>query len=423
MKSKKIDVKTILLGVLGIAFVILLVMLVLTKVANNKTVAEMTQTLSDKQWEIDVLNEEITLLGSTTTVYRLKNDVKSGTKCTEDNLESVAVPTSMAGGYTTEVKDVVGKYFLIDVAKGTPITEEMVYERVLKADDRYLDIICDRKPVGFAKGDTVDIRITFPDGQDYLLLDGKMVEDVYGYVVRVLVNEKDILVYTGAEADWCRFYKNGDVGTSVRIYCVHHVQGGLQSASRYYPIADVLPDGETFEGSVLWTALHDKNLEMSGAELEDWTRVDRSKFERALEYYDQYRTVNYVYDVKLRLQDLAEIEFERGCTEDDNIEDLIKKDYPGCIIIKCQEKDMNIVVDMSRGSAAVTEAKKYRDELYLAGAQAYQEREQAMFEAMAEAKAAGIEFDPNTWKYDYAIYKEKMDEKEQQSVEADGSIQ
>lgn len=420
--SKKLDSKLIIIGALALAFIVLMVMLIVTKTTGKKERAQMNQLLEDKNWEIQTLSNEIDLLGATTVVYRLKQDVKSGTMCNEDMLEAVSVPTSMCDGYATETKDVIGKYFLIDIEKGTPITEKMVYDRVLARDDRYLDIICDRKPVGFDKGDTVDVRITLPDGQDYLLLDGKLVEDVYGYVIKVLVNEKDILVYNSAEADWCRFYKNGSIGTSVRIYCVQHVQGGLQAANRYYPLADVLPDGVTFEGSAMWTALHDKNLEVSGAELEDWTRIDRKAFERALEYYDQYRTVTYTYQVKIRLADMTEETFERTCTEDEDIEKIIKNEYPGCNVLKTVEMSKVIDVDMNRGSAAVAKAKQYRDEIYLEGAIAYQERQNAMYEAMAEAKAAGIEFDPNTWKYDYALYKKQMEEEESEIVTGDGSI-
>lgn len=432
--KKKIDAKVAAVAVLGMLVVALIIVLVLFRTQSNKQIEALQTTVEDKEFEVRVLQTEIETLGQTTTVYRVKRDVKSNTLCSSDVLEEVEVPTAMAGGYATKLEDIVGKYFIIDVADETPVTEEMVFTKAIKSDDRYLDVICDRQPVGFDKGSTVDVRVTFPDGQDFLLLDGKLVEMIYGNVVRIMVDEKDIIIYQGAEADWCRFYKNADIGTAVRIYCVEHIQGALQSASRYYPIADVLPDGETFEGSVLWTALYDPTLKTVEADLKDWTQVNRKDFEAAIGYYDQYRLVKYDYEVKyyeiskdpvtgedtyselLTTQvTISEDDLTDSRSEEDAIKTKLKARFLNEMYFIIKEANVvneYVTVDMRRGAEKVAKAKTYRDDIYMAALEAYNENMQAMYEAMAIAEEEGLEFDPNTWRYKYDLYKKRQQENE-----------
>lgn len=375
--------------------------------ADNKhkdEVAKYVKELNESKMIVDELSSEVEMLGETMKVYRLKKDVKSGEKCLLDMLEAIEVPASMCGWYVEEPEDLVGKYFLIDVKSSTPLTSEMLYSIPLKSDQRTLDVICDRKPVGFRAGDTVDVRITFPDGQDYLMLNQKLVDDVWGNVVRIVVDEKDILIYKSAEADWARFHKNGEIGTAVQIYCISYIQGGLQDASRYYPIANVLPDGETFEGSVLWTALHDENLKTSEADLYDWTIVDRQAFEEALVFYDQYRSDVGVFEIEYYNRDNIEEKVTVTCARKDIKNELTEIFGRSVDIIKTTQLDSLVIVDMKTGAEQVNAAKLVRDEIYAHAVEEYKAREQAR----KEAEDNGEEFDP--YNFNYEEYQKKKKE-------------
>ena len=485
--KKKMDYKTIVIAMLGVVLVAIAVLFFVSKKENEKKEAAYIEQLGDRDFEISVLNDELDALSTTVTVYRTKKDIKSGNLCEADDLEQVEVPEAMAEGYNVELEDIVGKYYFTDMSKGETVYKQSVYYVPLKKDDRYLDILCDREPIGFKKGDTVDIRVSCPDGQDYLLLEGKLVHAVYGNVVNILADEKDIIIYKGMEADWCRFWKGAEVGTAMMVYAVSHVQGALQQGGeRYYPIANVLPDGVTFEGSTMWTALHDLNL--SEAELSDWERADRKTFEKSLEMYDQYRRVDYTYIVRLVLQDAyakvlqdmetkaltkfnetgettdyvldamtyydamyratseiagaysnidakaaatelgmyigeKEVAVVYQCSEDEDYTKKLETNYTGTSVGGAVVYDKTIAVDMIRGAQAVAQAKEYRDDIYKAAAVAYAEQQEKIRAAKAAAELEGLPFDEETWEYTYALYQQKMGQKDEATiVEEDGIV-
>lgn len=494
--KKKVDYKLIVIAMLVIVMAAISVLFFVTKKENEKREAAYLETIDDKDFEISVLNDELDALSTTVTVYRTKKDIKSGNVCVAEDLEQVEVPEAMAEGYNTTLDDILGKYYFLDMAKGETVYKNSVYYVSLKKDDRYLDIICDREPIGFKKGDTVDIRVSCPDGQDYLLLEGKLVHAVYGNVVNILADEKDIIIYKGMEADWCRFWKGAEVGKAMMIYCVSHVQGALQTANRYYPIANVLPDGVTFEGSTLWTALHDLNL--SEADLSDWETADRATFEKSLEMYDQYRRVDYTYITRIALSSAFTSamqntstynynvgedgefnyfeEYERAlaltrralnvgakvtevdengneievdnltygkqladevgllvgndevayvfqCSEDDDYIKKIEDTYQGVKVMGSAVYNKAVSVDMIRGAKRVADAKAYRDEIYLAAANAYAEQQEKIRAARAAAELEGIPFDEDNWEYTFALYQQKMGASgDNEIVEEDGVV-
>lgn len=311
--------------------------------------------LEEQQFVIDDLQYQIDELGKTETVYELAYNVKSGTAATEMDIVPVEVPAGIAEAYVKDADSIVGMYYLLDYGEHTLITNEMLYKSELKSDDRVLDIICDRQPVGFEAGDIVDIRITFPDGQDYLLLHKKLVVDVYGNAMRLVVDEKDILIYKSAEADWARFIKNGAAGTSVQIYCTMYVEAGIQNADRFYPVQTTLPDGETFEGSVLWVAAQDVNLIKSEADLADWLIIDRLKFEKALVQFDVYRKLVEDRDTKVKSY---EVSLEGGATSVNKAKSTRDKQYANAVKLFEQREAERIKAEEEAAKEAERQAAK-----------------------------------------------------------------
>lgn len=319
-----------------------------TIITMNNNKKEYEEQLADKQVEIDDLQIVVDELGEVETVYKISQYVTSGTQVTDEQIEAVDIPVAMAEGYVHDPEEVVGKYWKISYGPDTLLTDEMTYEVPIERDDRILDVICDRQPVGFKPGDIVDIRITFPDGQDFLLLHKKLVADIYGNAMRLVVSEKDILVYASAESDWARFTKSGKAGTSVKMYCTLYVEAGIQEGDRYYPIQTTLPDGKTFEGSILWVAAQDENLIATEVDLSDWLLIDRLEFEKALINYDVYRKA---------------------------VTDKVTK-------------KVSYEVDLEGGAKAVAGAKTTRDKQYEDAVKAYEQREAEAAKAEADAAKA-----------------------------------
>lgn len=366
----------------------------------------LNETIGQQNATIQTLNGAIAELSATTTVYRTKRAIKSNEVLTPDDIEEIQVGVNMAAGYSTKLEDLIGMTAMNDIGKNEVLYAPMVYPVEMRSDYRTLDVLCDRQPIGFSRGDTVDVRITFPNGQDFLLLSKKLVDDVYGNAVRIVVDEKDILIYKSAEADWARFYKNGTPGSSVQIYCTTYLAAGSQAASKqYYPIQVKLPDKETTEGSTLWVALNNYNL--TEADLNDWLQVDRLEFENALTAYDYYWNDNITYAVTYltrtdEMLGLAtwvgaeQVSAEFTCFAGDesaykhNIELAFGKEAlrteDGLSKITAREINRDFMYDHEGGAKAVSEAKIQRDNMYIAANNAYAERRMAMIQARADAQ-------------------------------------
>ena len=466
--KKKFDYKYCIIALLVVGLIAVAVLFKITSDKHTEEIETLNKEISDRDDVINALQVENDALGETVTVYATARDVRSNSQVTVEDLVQIEVPVSLANGYCTKAEDIIGKYFYIDMAKGTPVANKDVFYVALQQDDRYLDIACDRQPIGLKKGDTVDVRVSCPDGQDFLLLEGKLVHSVYGNVVNILADEKDIIIYKSMEADWCRFYKGSEVGKAMMVYVVNHVQGAIQSGERFYPIADVLPDGVTYEGSTLWTAINDLNLE--GKELKDWTVTNRSTFEKSLEMYDWYRTGIVTYavrvgidvevgdklmitnewgqteEVNLRdytLEQLKKAMYVEGadeilekcglvvgedeigyviqCREDEDFIDKIESTYQHTKVLSYQVYDKVVSVDMTKGSAKVAEAKTARDQIYQAAVALYELEQVAKIEAKIQAEQEGWldEWDEDNWEYIYMKHKLEQD---REGEVADGQI-
>ena len=428
---------------------------------------KLNESIAHQNEIINQLSAELNELNQTKTVYRLTRNIKSGETLKSEDIEQIEVGIKLTAGYDTELDDLVGMTVMTDMKEGATLYKDAVYPVELRSDYRTLDIICDRQPIGFSKGDTVDVRITFPNGQDFLLLTKKLVNDVYGNCVQVIVDEKDILIYKSAEADWARFYKTeaaakgtladptSVAGTAVQIYCTTYVAAGVQEANKqYYPIQTVLPDGKTFEGSTLWIGLNNYNL--TEADLEDWLQVDRLDFEAALAPYDWYRTemvtwhATYTYQkydvVTLRNIEVVE-EAEFACPRDQkSIDTMVERAFGKRAL---QQSDVNWVtleeisseynvVDLDTGSNQVNDAKTKRDNMYIAASNAYSERRTAMIQARNEARLAyeqklaeGLVYEPwddsmfdsEQWEQDYSSgvleYLKTLEEQQKAEEESD----
>lgn len=300
--------KTIVTALFVVLVAGLGVMLIFTVKERDKKYAEYEAKLVEKDATIEELETTVWELGATVSCYRLAIDAKSGTVAKEADFEIVEVHNSIADKFVQNIDEIVGQHYLLDYSAGTMFTKDMVYPVELEYDTRKLDIICDRTPIGFEVGDMVDVRITFPDGQDFLVMSRKLVNQVFGNVVRLEVNEKDILTYRAAESDWARFTRNGEAGIAVQIYCTIYVAGGQQEGiSQYYPIPCTTPTGDYY-GSVLWTAMVDLN--MGDKDFADWMIEHRSHLELALRRYDAYWSLSDQYK---QWQDLGGMSYnEKG---------------------------------------------------------------------------------------------------------------
>lgn len=179
------------------------------------------------------LNATLAAYGPDVTVYTVSSAVKAGDEVLEDNIESFTIPSSVDNDqYVHSVSEISGRVFKIAVNPGTPITTNMTMTEPIEDDMRDRDIVLDRHTVGLEVGDYVDVRITMPYGDDYLVLNHKRVYAIGESTLKLYLSEFEWAQYQGAMVD---YYLNQAYGAT--IYADKYIEPGVQQpAVKYYAV-------------------------------------------------------------------------------------------------------------------------------------------------------------------------------------------
>lgn len=130
-----------------------------------------------------------------------------------------------------DINDIIGKSVKIGCTEGTIISQSIVMPEPLKANERELDIVLDEVPIALKEGAYVDIRVSFPLGQDYIAMSRKKVIGIYNNVLKLIVDQKDIYTYESMKTD-------AAIYVATKLYAVKYVEPGIQSAAvTYYPVS------------------------------------------------------------------------------------------------------------------------------------------------------------------------------------------
>lgn len=165
----------------------------------------------------------------TGTVCVLKDDIEKGQEITIDNLEIVK-----GTFYEKEIRDTqdnyVGMVMKTD-AKAGMILNDCIVTAKEQMDTSlrtyYIDYI--DVPDGFAEGLCFDIRICFPNGEDYLVAGNKKIisRDEVGFYVDL--NRREALLLSSARVD-CTIY------TGTTIYAAFYSTGFEEDEIQTYPV-------------------------------------------------------------------------------------------------------------------------------------------------------------------------------------------
>lgn len=192
----------------------------------------MESKLDDMRLEAAELKQRIEAYENTLSpVWKLVNDVKGGMPVRDYDLELTAVPMeSIPENAIQDMELLTGKLYKTDLAANTCMTADMIIEEEIESDHRELDIVMTEIPIGLEAGDYIDVRITFPLGQDCIAMTRKRVIAIYKNVVKLIVNEEDIYSYESMKTDYGHY-------RAVRIYGIKYAEAGLQpAAATYYPV-------------------------------------------------------------------------------------------------------------------------------------------------------------------------------------------
>lgn len=115
---------------------------------------------------------------------------------------------------------------VIQVEKET-MEEHKIIEDVVADDERYQHFDCVDMFAGINAGDLVDVRISFPNGEDYIVVSRKEIKNIDEKGIVLKVNEEEILRMSSAKIDMNKYQ-----GT--RIYAVKYVSKNQKPAISYY---------------------------------------------------------------------------------------------------------------------------------------------------------------------------------------------
>lgn len=171
----------------------------------------------------------------------------------------------------------------VDVPQGTIVTKDLLVEvgKETKDSDRILEYNMIVLPSTLKNGDFIDVRISLPTGEDFVVLSKKEVFGTNDTCVWLKVSEEEILIMNNAMVE-------AYIIQGAKLYATMYIEAGLQDALKetYY----VSPD-------VMSMILKDPNI-LQEASQNIWNKYDPTYRQQIFETeIDKYRD---------RLNDLVE---------------------------------------------------------------------------------------------------------------------
>ncbi len=184
--------------------------------------------------ELRVLSQQ--LESKKVYVYEVKGDISAGSRITKDNLKYVEVLSEQSGNCFMTEED-IGKAALINIRAGTPILKTMLTDDLTDDSLREMEFNTFFLNSNLTENDYVDIRILYPNGENYIVLGKKAVKNLSletGYCFMWLSAE-EILRISGAIVD-C-YLNEGS-----KLYTVKYIEPLIQEAPQvtYTPGTDVI---------------------------------------------------------------------------------------------------------------------------------------------------------------------------------------
>ncbi|MGV2887626.1 SAF domain-containing protein [Paenibacillus taichungensis] len=137
------------------------------------------------------------------SVVVASKELGNGAKLTDADLTTIEIPEKDAPtNLIQNKKDLIGKVVKIDVGKNTPVIASMVFDegptpRDLRNQEYNVIVL----PTKIQKGQFLDVRITFPTGEEFIILSKKKVQDYSGTTVWFNVSESEMLLMSSAIVD------------------------------------------------------------------------------------------------------------------------------------------------------------------------------------------------------------------------------
>ncbi len=194
-----------------------------------------TQTAEKYTTELANLQATLDSIGSRVEVYTVTTSKKAGDEIKAEDIQTMwTYSTLITDQFVTNPDDIIGRYFKIAVNPGTTLLKNMVMDEELIDSMRERDITLNRLTVGLEEGDYIDIRMTMPYGDDYVVLPHKRVYEIHDATIKLYMTELEWNIFQGALID---YYLNAEYGCV--MYGDKYIEPGIQQeAVNFYAVPD-----------------------------------------------------------------------------------------------------------------------------------------------------------------------------------------
>lgn len=185
--------------------------------------------------------------------------IKKGEKITDQGTDANVYQQNLYTGldpYSYITVEDMGKTAIVDIAAEEPVMLNMVTAKEIQADTRDYEVVAANLMSDQQENDYVDIRIVFPNGEDYLVVPKKQIEKLNfeNSVFNIQCNEEEIVRFSSAIVD-------AYMTTGARLYTTRYVESNLQEeAIPNYPVRAETMDLIKSDPNILTTAQNTLNL-------------------------------------------------------------------------------------------------------------------------------------------------------------------
>lgn len=175
------------------------------------------------QKEIQYLSEQ--LESRKVYVYEAKTDIPAGSRVTKENLSYRQTYSNQAQSYYMNA-DCIGMVTLIDISKGTQVLKGMLTPNEIDNNLREVEYNTFHINSNIEENDYADIRILFPNGEDYIVLSKKSLKNLAEEKNNCFLwlTEEEILNMSGAIVDAYLY-------TGSKLYTAKYIEPNLQKPS------------------------------------------------------------------------------------------------------------------------------------------------------------------------------------------------
>lgn len=217
----------------GALFVVFVVLSVLGVIQYTRMKSDYKKQLDESNAMLKAYQQQ--LEQSLRKVYVPIQDLKYNTKLEESMFQAIEILSSIPQEEYMDESD-FGKLLKADIKAQTPLMKYMLQDEIVSDDLRSVEFNTLSLQTNIMKNDFVDVRIRFPNGEDYIVLSKKKVNDIKlsTSTIWLSLDQKELITMSSATVD--AYLRRG-----TKLYAVKYVQPQTQKAAALtYPFnADV----------------------------------------------------------------------------------------------------------------------------------------------------------------------------------------